>query len=245
MKYSKLTLIGVAMGLIALPSCLDSDNDVPNGASNALVTVKSSADNKTYMQLDEETTLFPQNLSSSIYAEKEVRALVNYIKLDVPTPGFNETVHVNWIDSIRTKDMIIPIDNTKNDIYGNDPVEIVNDWVSIAEDGYLTLRIRTLWGNVGKVHVLNLLGGINPDNPFEVELRHDANGDVHGKMGDVLIAFRLSMLPKQYPEDQKLTLRWKSFDGCVKTAYFKINSKQIPNTNSQNISNLRSCDKIH
>ena len=38
-----------------------------------------------------------------------------------------------------------------NRTYGNDPVEILNDWVTIAEDGYLTLRFATRWGN-GQPH---------------------------------------------------------------------------------------------
>jgi len=244
MKYSKLNLLGLAMAFIALPSCLDSDNDVPNGYSNALVTVKSTADNKTFMQLDEQTTLFPQNLKSQLYNGKEVRALMNYDKLDTETPGFSETVHVNWIDSIRTKDMVNLQDNTPIENYGNDPVEIINDWVTIAEDGYLTLRIRTLWGEFGKTHVFNLIGNINKNDPFEVELCHNANGDIYGNKADALIAFRLSSLPKQIPSDQKLTLKWKSFDGTVRQAQFNLFSKAVPNHSQQGLGTLVDAAKI-
>mgnify|MGYP000385156400 CR=1 FL=1 len=41
---------------------------------------------------------------------------------------------------------------------------------------YLTLRFRALWGGQ-KVHYINLVTGVNPDNPYEVELRHNVNGD--------------------------------------------------------------------
>ena len=226
MKYPKLKLLGMAIAFMALPSCMDSDYDSPQSYPTALVTVKSTADNKTFLQIDEQTTLFPQNFTSQLYGGKEVRALISFNELDQQTQGFSKTVHVNWIDSIRTKDMINLPPNTPTDKYGNDPVEIVNDWVTIAEDGFLTLRVRTLWGNIGKAHTFNLLGNVNPDNPFEVELRHNANGDIYGKMADALIAFRLSAIPQKYSPDQKLTLRWKSFDGGIKTGLFQ-NVSQI------------------
>lgn len=244
MKYSKLNFIGLAMAFIALPSCMDSDDDGPQSYSTALVTVKATADNKTFLQLDEQTTLFPQNFTSQLYGGKEVRALMSFNELDKQTPGFSKTIHVNWIDSIRTKDMITLQGNTPIEKYGNDPLEIVNDWVTIAEDGYLTLRVRTLWGNIGKVHSFNLIGNLNPDNPFEVELRHNANGDIHGKMADALIAFRLSALPKQYPSDQRLTLKWKSFDGGIKQAYFKMLMKSSASRNQQDVSGLQNSAEI-
>ena len=245
MKYSKLNLLGLAIAFIALPSCMDSDNDVPQSYSTALVTVKSTPDNKTFLQLDDQTTLFPQNFTSQLYGGKEVRALMSFNELDKQTPGFSKTVHVNWIDSIRTKDMITLQENTTIEKYGNDPLEIVNDWVTIAEDGYLTLRLRTLWGNTGKAHNFNLIGNINPGNPFELELCHNANGDIHGKLGDALIAFRLSALPKQYPPDQKLTLKWKSFDGSFKQAYFKISPWALVNHNTHNMNALRAPAEIN
>lgn len=52
--------------------------------------------------------------------------------------------------------------------------------MTLAEDGYLTLRFRTVWGGSQK-HFVNLLLGQNPDNPYEVEFRHNAYGDTYGK----------------------------------------------------------------
>lgn len=245
MRHSKIKLLGLAMACVALPSCMDSGDDAPQSYANALVTVKSTDDNKTFLQLDHQTTLFPQNLTTQLYGGKEVRALMSFSELDKQTPGFSKTVHVNWIDSIRTKDMVAIEESSQTEKYGNDPLEIVNDWVTIAEDGYLTLRVRTLWGNIGTTHTFNLLGGMNPDNPFEVELRHNANGDIHGRMGDALIAFRLSALPKQYPTDQNLTLKWKSFNGEFKKAYFNMIMNSTTNHSAQDINILKSSVEIN
>ena len=106
-------------------------------------------------------------------------------------------------------------------VYGKDPVEIVKDWTTVVEDGYLTLRFRTYFGN-GKKHVVNLVKG---DNPYEVVLHHNASGDTKGLIRDGLVAFRLSDLPDTQGKTVNLTLKWQSFSG-VKTVKFKYKSRK-------------------
>ena len=201
------------MGLIILPSCLDDDNDDMNlRYPNALVTVKESADETLFFQLDDQTTLLPVNLNSHPFGGKEVRALVNYEEVDESSGSFDKAVHINWIDSIRTKAMAPNLGDQNDEVYGTDPVEIVPDWVTIAEDGYLTLRFRTIWSNMGITHFVNLIPTNNPQNPYEVEFRHDAKGDVSGRVGDGLVAFKLDNLPDTEGETVKLKLIYKSFN---------------------------------
>lgn len=206
----------LAMAALAMQSCLkDDEYDYSIMMPNALVTVKTDADNKMFLQLDDETTLLPVNITESPYDGKEVRALVNYEEVEEPSASHTKAVHINWMDSILTKKLIEPLadENEMNEIYGNDPVEIVNDWVTIAEDGYLTLRFRTSWGgNPGVKHFVNLIA-TDKDN-YVVEFRHNAYGDVYGHMADALVAFKLDeLLPDTNGETVKLTLKWKSFSG--------------------------------
>ena len=84
-------------------------------------------------------------------------------------------------------------------------MEIINDWVTIAEDGYLTLRFRTYWGDRNKVHFVNLLISQDPANPYEVEFRHNAFGDIYGNSADGLVAFNLNALPDTNGKIAKLT----------------------------------------
>ena len=201
------------MGFLLLPSCLDDDNDMDRLYPNALVTVKHTVDKTVFLQLDDKTTLLPVNLTTSPFGEKEVRALVNYKEVDKPSSGYDQAVHVNWIDSIRTKPMAPNLGAENDTKYGVDPVEIVGDWVTVAEDGYLTLRFRTQWGYPRVVHSVNLIPANNPENPYEVEFRHNANGDMGGRFGDGLVAFRLNNLPDTDGDTVKLKLKWKSFSG--------------------------------
>lgn len=219
----------VLTAALALTSCSEDEYVIDYMSQpTALVTVRPTEGGSFFLQLDEVTTLHPTNFTRSPYGDKEVRALVNYT--DETRHGNRRYVHINWMDSIRTK---MPADSRGEDndsVYGNDPVEIVRDWVTIAEDGYLTLRIRTLWGRPGQTHVVNLLTGTNPDNPYELELRHDAMGDTCGTMGDALIAFDLNRLVSQDSLScVRVKLNWLSFSGR-KSAEFSFRARQSDGT---------------
>ncbi|WP_101688496.1 NigD1/NigD2 family lipoprotein [Dysgonomonas massiliensis] len=214
-NLKKIVLFGaVIVTALGFHSCLDDDNDSYSKLfPNALVTTKTATDNTFFLQLDDSTTLLPINMDKSPYGDKEVRALVNYDVVKDPSGPYSKSVHVNWIDSILTKTIAPDLGEENDKVYGTDPVEMVADWITIAEDGYLTLRFRTLWDRYSEPHFVNLLLGNNPDNPYEVEFRHNAHGDVDGRWGDGLVAFRLDQLPDTEGETVKLTLKWKSFSG--------------------------------
>lgn len=227
-------LVSVIVSVFMLASCSDDDGYVwyyyPQ--PNALVTVKPIDGAGFYMQLDDSTTLYPVNMAVSPYGDKEVRALVCYREVKPVNDYYSKSVEVAWMDSILTKASVpYPADGDVEE-YGDDAIEIVNDWVNIAEDGYLTLRFRTRWGNSGVAHYVNLLTGVNPDDPYEVEFKHNAFGDVNGAWGDALVAFRLSDLPDTGGKTVKLTLRYKSYSG-EKTVSFDYCSREATTVEGQ------------
>lgn len=225
-QHLLLSIVGVVV-LMMLPSCTNDDDSPELLRPTALVTVCPNADGSFIMQLDNATQLVPTNLKTSPFGTKEVRALVNYTETNVsPQDKKVRNVEVNWLDSIRTKLPVETLGKQDEVKYGNDPVEIVQDWVTVAEDGYLTLRIRTLWGSPHATHILNLVTGTNPDDPYELELRHDAKGDKNGRWGDALIAFNLNKLPRGDAGIAKIKLKWKSFTGD-KSAKFEIKMRPL------------------
>ena len=180
--------------------------------------------------VEDSTTLEATNLKTSPFGEKEVRALLNFTDTGEPGTTYDKKVYVNWIDDILTKSLVEDLGEGNDEKYGSDPVELANSWVNIAEDGYLTLRIRTLWGRPGQTHVVNLLTGTNPDNPYELELRHDAMGDTCGTMGDALIAFDLNRLVNQDSLScVRVKLNWLSFSGR-KSAEFSFRARPSDGT---------------
>lgn len=230
----------VAAFSMSLYSCLDDDDNYNYSKllPNALVTVKTSTDNALFLQLDDSTTLLPVNMTSSPFGDKEVRALTNFEVLEQSSGEYTKAVHVNWIDSILTKQIAPDLGIENDSIYGTDPVDIMNDWVTIAEDGYLTLRFRTKWGDSGKRHFVNLLPGNNPDNPYEVEFRHNAYGDDYGPMAYGLVAFNLDSLPDTGEETVKLKLKWKSYDGD-KSTEFKYSTRKSTPGDSEAVASVR------
>lgn len=225
-QHLLLSIVGVVV-LMMLPSCTNDDDSPELLRPTALVTVCPNADGSFIMQLDNATQLVPTNLKTSPFGTKEVRALVNYTETNVsPQDKKVRNVEVNWLDSIRTKLPVETLGKQDEVKYGNDPVEIVQDWVTVTEDGYLTLRIRTLWGSPHATHILNLVTGTNPDDPYELELRHDAKGDKNGRWGDALIAFNLNKLPRGDAGIAKIKLKWKSFTGD-KSAKFEIKMRPL------------------
>ena len=222
--------------VLILNSCLDDDDKSYDYYPNALVTVKYSDNQTIYLQLDENTTLLPINLKADIYGGKQVRALCNFRDVDDSSQGYSKAVHINWIDSILTKNMVPNLGEKNTEIYGNNPVEIISDWVTIAEDGYLTLRFRTVWSDSQKSHLVNLVAG-DIESPYEIEFRHNANGDTSGQyMRDVLVAFKLDKLPDTESKTVKVKLKWNSFSGD-KSVEFDYNSKKTISTNPLVIDN--------
>lgn len=228
-QHLLLSVVGVVL-LMMLPSCTNDDDSSELLRPTALVTVCPNADGSFIMQLDNATQLVPTNLKTSPFGTKEVRALVNYTETSIYTDNNSKyavrRVDINWIDSIRTKLPVETLGQQDETKYGNDPIEIVQDWVTVAEDGYLTLRIRTLWESPHATHILNLVTGTNPADPYELELRHDAKGDRNGRWGDALIAFNLNKLHGADAGKAKIKLKWKSFTGD-KSAEFEIKMRPL------------------
>lgn len=234
-------VVAIVGSIVGLQSCLDDDNNYYEMMyPNALVTVKPNADGSFFLQLDDSTTLLPTNLVSSPYGNKEVRALTNFEFTEDESGIYDRAVYINWMDSILTKPMAADLGEQNDSIYGTDPVEILNDWVTIAEDGYLTLRFASIWTNNSKPHFVNLLSGRNPDDPYEVEFRHNAYGDVTGPdYGWGMVAFKLDSLPDTQGETVKLTLKWKSFEGTKSTQFdYCTRESTVPQNSS--IANVRS-----
>lgn len=236
-----LMMAGVMIASMTFQSCLDDDNDTNWDLvyPNALVTVKPLGDNSFFLQLDDSTTLLPVNMAASPYGNKEVRALVNFSEVDKPSQGYSKAVQINWMDSILTKPIVPDLGLDNDSVYGTDPVEIINDWVTIAEDGYLTLRFRTLFGDQSKAHFVNLLASTDPTKPYEVEFRHNAYGDVYGVERDGLVAFNLGSLPDTEGQTVKLKLKWKSFSGD-KSAEFNYSTRKSTVPTNSSIAKERS-----
>ena len=227
-KLSYLLLgLWLTASTVSLSSCSDDDDnyDYDEIMPTAMVTVKQNADNSAFtMQLNDSVVLYPSNMKRSPFGNKEVRAYVNFEREDDMPNHNGRLVEVNWLDSILTKPMAHNYAEKNDSVYGNDPVEIVNNWETVVEDGYLTMRFRTRWG-YGMKHLVSLVSAGDENEPYKVVFHHNAFGDLNGPLGDGVVAFRLDSLPSTNGKTVDLTLEWKSFSG-KKTAKFKYRTRQ-------------------
>ena len=219
MKDMRKILLAVALPAVALTaqSCLNDDDSYYDSLAlmqpNAIVTVKPLDGGGFYMQLDDNTTLKPANMDKSPY-KTETRAFVNYVASDSDSGDYDQAVNINWIDSVLTKPMVkVPEDVTDLDAeYGSDPVEILNSWVTVVEDGYFTINFMTYTNGGSTKHRVNLIQP-DPTKPYELEFRHDADGDTAGMRAQGVAAFKLSALNLVQGEKITITLKWKSYSG--------------------------------
>lgn len=222
-SFRKIFLTAMsAASVISVQSCLDDNNgyDMSLYYPDAIVTVKPLDDGGFYMQLDEQTTLTAVNMDESPYDEP-TRAFVNFSYADVESGDYDRAVTVNWFRDILTKDMVqVPEDVTDLDAeYGSDPVEIMKSWMTAIEDGYFTIHFQTLTSGTGKQHKVNLVQP-DPDDPYVLEFRHDADGDNSGVWAWGVVAFRLSAFGFVPGEEVSFTLKWNAY-GKEKTHVFK------------------------
>ncbi len=249
MKSSLLLSIASAAGVMfAVGSCsVDKEQvDYSKFYANALVTVKTISDGGFYLQLDDNTTARAVNITKSPFGEKQVRALCNITEVepslevngDIDNSVINKWVKINWIDSIRTKGIVPSQGDLDYVKYGSDPIDIVGNWVTIVEDGYLTLSFRVQWGNASKAHAVNLVSGTDPENPYVLVLRHNAFDDMYTAPGaavvDGVVAFDLSSLPSTGGKDVDLIIKYRSgYFGGEHTARFKYCTGEASESGSQ------------
>lgn len=225
-----MLLMAVMLTAVSLQSCdTDCDNNGYPAFNLATVTLKAPRTEgaKWFMQLDDSTVIYAKNIASHPYENKELRAYIRYNELqrDMTSSKFpyEYSANILTIDTILTKKMDPMVENMAEE-YGNDPVEVIDSWETVAEDGYLNIRFRTRWGNNIK-HRVTLVHRTDVDDPYTVEFIHNAHGDINGHVADGMVAFRLDDCFNKGDEPIEITLKWKSYSGEETTKFKYIPRK--------------------
>lgn len=209
MKRTLIAIAAVIAAAVSISSCRSDKFDPDGILINAVVTVKS-VDGRCALQVDDTTKVFPTNVKNDIFGGKEVRALTQLTAKQKTPLADGQDVEVLWIDSILTKKAVLVEDGID---YGHDPVEVYNDWLTVAEDGYVTLHILTSAGYSTKPHIVNLVTGTNPENPYELVFCHDAQGNAGPGTNDTVIAFNIRDILPETAGEVELLIRFDSYEG--------------------------------
>ena len=193
--------------------------DNATGEYMAILTVKKTPTDSVYFQLNDSTTIYAANYQNN-YSRME-RVFCDITVTNRKVGRFNYTGNINWLE---------PLDEGKvtadSDVQGSDGLDILNDWMTGVEDGYLTVHYSTWWGKSPVQHDFYLIIGSNPADPYEVELRQNANGDKKDEQGDSLICFDINSLPQTGGLYKTLTLKWTTSGGSASEKKFKFKTRE-------------------
>lgn len=218
--FSLFVLLMMALSLGTTMTSCSKNEDNPTEYLAVVTVVPGTGQAGMALRVDENTVLHPTNITHSPF-DKEVRAFVRYYKNGTQTSAGMTDVNVTWMDDMLTKDLAENKGAENATAYGSDPVELFNDWCTVAEDGYMTLHFSTIFGQ-GATHYINMVNVSDADHPLKFRLYHDAKGDKIGRERDSFVAFKM-FDRAAYDKDVTIELEWDSFSG-VKTAQFKHNA---------------------
>lgn len=196
----KKLAFGILMGLlVAFTSCLDDDDGYSLGDYwIGFGIYKGDGEGTVSLVMDNGYVLIPSAYSGSGWFHNFSdgdRVLVNYTILDEDETSSSEErffVKVNDISDVLMKG-IMDITEEIEDSIGNDPIIVEEAWLS---DSLLNFRLK-YWG-YNKTHFLNLVkepGELTADDqPFQLELRHNANDDQESIPFTAYVSFSLNSL---------------------------------------------------
>ena len=137
------------------------------------------------------------------------------------TGSFPYTCEVLWLEVLE--EGLVSSDAS---IAGSDWLTVLDDWMTCVEDGFMTIHYTTYWGKDARRHSFRLITGTNPEDPYEVVLKHNANGDAKDELGDSIICFDINSLPDTGGDYKTLTLKWTNSGGATSTKEFKFKTRE-------------------
>ena len=218
----KKIVVGILIGfLFVFTACNDDEDGYSlNDMWIGFGIFQSDDSNNYQIVMDNKDQLIP--IASNYRAgweksfENGDRILVNYTVLDEKLDNSNKVekyfVKVNQIKNILMKG-IMDITPENKDSIGNDPIVVENYWIT---DSLLNFKLK-YWGN-NAIHFLNLVKKpsmiMAPEaQPFELELRHNANEDEKSFYYSAYVSFSLNDLRIEGQDSVRFIVTATDYDG--------------------------------
>lgn len=225
-------------GIMALAACVlavSCKKEDPRELISATATVKVIVGGGFYFEVTPDLAVVASNLKTFPLepGQKEARVTMVYAEntTDIdPIFGYKETksVDVFSYQVTLTKEPLV-YDESKT--YVEDPVGLYGTEsmifpTTMIEDGYLSITFAYPVG-LGGLHEVNLLTGVDPEDPYTVKFIHNAHGDMGMGTQNGIVCFPLKSLPDTEGKTVKLTVKWLSLrTGKEESAEFDYCSRQ-------------------
>ena len=218
-RFYRFILPVVAGFSLLLSSCVKDDHYYSIGdffTSFGVIEKRSTTPNDYIIHLDDGNDVVPAGTSAPwIQISNNQRVWVYFNPLgDTKLTDSTVTYVGNIVDlkNILFKD-IRKYTEVSDDSMDHDPIIVKEVWISKAT-GVLTFDLR--YFTQGSVHYINLIdnGQANGiDNPFILELRHNARGDQKSYPASAYVSFKLEYLKLPGKNETKFYIRYSDYDG--------------------------------
>lgn len=184
-----------------------------------IATLHRSEAGEYYIQVDATLRVYPANILDlcPVLPDTPCRIVGEMTAFDRQKEGgLGYYGLLDWFDFVEQG----PVMNEAGE--GKDGLDVLADWMTSLEDGFLTLHFQTWWGFETRRHELRLVIGTNPDDPYELLLVHNANADPKSFQADALVCYDLQdVLPRPNdPENTTVTLKWTNDAGQTQSRSF-------------------------
>lgn len=218
MDMKRILLLFVTGIFLLLSGCLDDDGySLGKVWIDFGVVEKTGSGNLDYRIItDDDDVLYPVATEYPFDLEDGNRIMVNYTILGDKKVTASEKEYYARINSIKKilKKGILDITPANEDSIGNDPVLIVDHWTA---NNLLNFKLK-YWGDT-EVHFINLVkqpGTITAANqPVELELRHNRNGDREKFPFAAYVSFDLSAIKVAGLDSVRYRVSATNYDGDV------------------------------
>lgn len=210
-----------ALVAILMTSCQKDDDSYSVGKFWVGFGIIDKSGPETFtVQMDDGSIIHPVagNLNGDWF-DDEQRVLVNYTIVGDKKVDDTDKEYFVKINSARKilKKGIVDITAAIEDSIGNDPVIVRDAWVSPNQ--LLNMELRYL-GN-SEVHFINLVkepGELTAaDQPIELELRHNKNGDREDVLFNAFVSFDLSAIMIEDQDSVSFIVRSVDYQGNEST----------------------------
>ena len=209
---SVLLLAGCAAENMPYPE--SPDRNAPYTV-DAVVTVKQDTDGTVFFQFTDELRLFPGN-------DCQMRAWGSLTIYAEEVPIYGNKVDVNWLEPLDEGQFL----KTQPSVEKAMGVDVMtNSWVTGVEDGYLTLRYNTWWGEPAGHHDF-YVAAQDPSDPYSLTLYQDAHADAKDSYTEAIICFDINSLPDTGDTYKTLTLNWITTQGKTESAQFGFKTRK-------------------
>ena len=217
MKKSLFILLCLVAGVLA--SCSKSMDDYypdkpyeytfPTGYQvgktyTAIATLLKSTDGVVYLKVNEDLQIVTEKLDplwEQVKAPTRVYCQFHLLEKQPPTPYY--WAEIEWYEFVAMWDSTVVLDG------GDAGLDIIDDWMTSLEDGFLTIHYSAWWGRGNIRHLVF----IEYEKPNTFRLVNNDNGDEKLEKKDALYCLDINFISDHIDKENAITIKWKTCAG--------------------------------